>query len=182
MWCSYPSKKCFSHGCGVSFSRQPNWKPPRPNLLVNLAVRVVSGRVHQSLVYLLDVRSSPIFFPCGGKEPCLSLFSSNNDRLRDSPSLTLKMGGTFLRSPGCRPSLERSYCHCWDSFIRLKMVDLHSCVFGDSLSLYEGYFAQAANDLNPKYISQLSSVDRPEFCFLSTLFVTFRLHHVEKSV
>lgn len=68
LWSSYLSRKCFSHGCNLSFSRLSNWKPPRSNLLVNLAVRVVSGRVHQSLVHLLEVLSSPIFSPCGGKK------------------------------------------------------------------------------------------------------------------
>lgn len=75
--------------------------------------------------------SSPIFPRCGGKERRLSLFSSNNERLRDLASLTFNTGGTlFLRSPGCRPSLsgERSYFQRWDSFTT---GDFHSHVPAD---------------------------------------------------
>lgn len=52
----------------------------------------------------------------------------NNNRFCDFASLTLTMGGTFLRSPCCWPSLKRGYFPWWNSFMSF-IGDFYSVSF-----------------------------------------------------
>lgn len=63
------------------------------------------------------------------KELRPSLFSANNDRLWDSASLTLNVGGAFPSVLGRQLPLETSNFPWWDSFTRFGRGDFKALIF-----------------------------------------------------